>query len=149
MSNSSSKYKTDILDLYSQNKSYKEIAKELNCSISIVQYHLSTRQQDTAKKTRKISSDKTKLSRKAGVRRNRDYVDDYLMNHPCVDCGNSDIRVLEFDHVRGVKEDHICRAIRNAWSLERLKLEIDKCEIRCCNCHRIVTINRRKLFNKL
>ena len=34
----------------------------------------------------------------------RKYILDYLSTHPCVDCGESDIRVLEFDHVRGRKK---------------------------------------------
>jgi hypothetical protein len=31
--------------------------------------------------------------------RNRAYVLDYLRTHPCIDCGESDLNVLDFDHV--------------------------------------------------
>ena len=91
----------------------------------------------------KIISKLKKKIEKKGVIRNRNYVNDFLKNKSCVDCGNSDIRVLEFDHVRGIKKGHVSHAVKDAWSLKRLQEEIDKCEIRCCNCHRIVTIERR------
>lgn len=32
----------------------------------------------------------------------RKFLYEYLSAHPCVDCGEKDIRTLEFDHVRGV-----------------------------------------------
>ena len=149
MSNNSSKYKDDIIRLKQEGKTYLEIVDILKCSKSIVSYYSSNKQKEREYKRRREPSNKIRTfkNRKKGVLRNRIYVDEYLKNHPCVDCGNSDIRVLEFDHVRGIKDDHICKAVRNAWSLERLKKEIAKCEIRCCNCHRIVTINRRKNIN--
>lgn len=65
----------------------------------------------------------------------------YLSSHPCVDCGNSDIRVLEFDHVRGEKYENISRMIQSSpW--KAIEAEIAKCEVRCANCHRIQTIER-------
>lgn len=148
MSNRYSKYREDIIRLKSEGKNYLEIVSILGCSSSIVSYHLSEKQQENAKFARKSKNDIRKIQRKNGVIRNRQYVDNYLKNKSCIDCGNTDVRVLEFDHVRGKKEGNICHAIRNAWKLERLVEEIKKCEIRCCNCHRIVTIERRKL-NKL
>lgn len=77
--------------------------------------------------------------------RNREYIDLFLSNHPCVDCGESDIVVLEFDHVKGAKIMAVVNAINRAWSISKLKKEIDKCEVRCANCHRRITNNRRKL----
>ena len=86
-------------------------------------------------------------SREVFKKRNRKFVTDYLNNHPCVDCGNTDIRVLEFDHINDDKEGNISHAVNNAWSLERLTSEMSKCKVRCANCHRIKTIERRnKLF---
>lgn len=66
--------------------------------------------------------------------RNKEFITDYLSNHPYVDCGNSDIRVLEFDHIKGTKEFTVGSS--NV-TLERLEIEINKCEIRCANCHKI------------
>jgi hypothetical protein len=65
---------------------------------------------------------------------------DYLNDKSCKDCGNSDHRVLEFDHLYDKKID-ISKAIRN-WAWSSVVEEIKKCEIVCCNCHRIRTIER-------
>ena len=59
----------------------------------------------------------------------------YLLAHPCVDCGESDPIVLQFDHVRGVKVDSISTMIRGGWSWTKIAAEIEKCEVRCANCH--------------
>jgi hypothetical protein len=75
--------------------------------------------------------------------RNREFVNNYLLSHPCVDCGVKDIVVLEFDHVKGVKENAVAVASNRSWSLDKLKKEIEKCEVRCANCHRRVTHKRR------
>jgi hypothetical protein len=143
MSNNSSKYKEDIIRLRSEGKNYLQIVEILKCSKSIVSYYSSNKQQENARLARKKTLPVKKINRKIGVFRNRNYVDNFLKGKSCVDCGNTDTRVLEFDHVRGIKEGHISHAVKNAWSIERLQKEIDKCEIRCCNCHRIVTIDRR------
>lgn len=65
---------------------------------------------------------------------------DYLVTHPCVDCSESNPVVLEFDHVRGEKKFIISKAVSGStrsWKL--IKEEIDKCDVRCANCHRIRT----------
>jgi hypothetical protein len=52
-----------------------------------------------------------------------------------VDCGESDPIVLDFDHVCGTKILEISRMIRGyAWAA--IWAEIQKCEVRCANCHR-------------
>lgn len=65
----------------------------------------------------------------------------------CIDCGVNDDRVLEFDHVKGNKIDGVKRLADGLASINRIKTEIRKCEVRCCNCHRIKTqeqLNWRK-----
>lgn len=67
----------------------------------------------------------------------------YLSTHPCVDCGESDILVLEFDHTGDlIKEANVSRLIGGSSSLQRLQEEVAKCEVRCANCHRRKTIER-------
>jgi cytochrome c len=61
----------------------------------------------------------------------------------CVDCGSTDIRVLEFDHVRGTKVASVGSMIRRGRALAMIEQEIAKCEVRCRNCHAIATIARR------
>ena len=73
------------------------------------------------------------------AKRIRQQVWDYLLLHPCVDCGISDPVVLEFDHVRGDKEINISDALLRGWSYSRILSEIEKCEVRCANCHRLRT----------
>ena len=61
---------------------------------------------------------------------------DYLREHPCVDCGETNPIVLEFDHVRGTKHFNIAEAASRTLSLNRVMNEVAKCEVRCANCHR-------------
>ena len=70
--------------------------------------------------------------------RNRIFINGYLTEHPCVDCGNTDIRVLQFDHQYD-KKYHISRLVSHGDSLELIEKEIAKCQVRCANCHHIKT----------
>lgn len=65
----------------------------------------------------------------------------YLADHPRVDCGESDPRVVEFDHLRD-KRRSIAELLRG-WRWETLLDEISKCEVVCANCHRRRTFARR------
>jgi hypothetical protein len=79
---------------------------------------------------------------KNGIRRKRvmgEYrvlVRQYLKEHPCVDCGETDLLVLEFDHIRGEKKSEISTLVHNTLSWEKVLEEIGKCEVRCANCHK-------------
>jgi hypothetical protein len=66
----------------------------------------------------------------------RQAVWDYLLTHPCVDCGESDPVVLEFDHVRGEKRDAVQELVGDGHTLRIVMAEIAKCDVRCANCHR-------------
>jgi hypothetical protein len=62
---------------------------------------------------------------------------EFLMAHPCVDCGEDNILLLEFDHLRNKEQ-----VVSKIDSIPRLRLEIEKCEVRCVRCHRLKTIER-------
>ena len=75
----------------------------------------------------------------------------YLLAHPCVDCGETDIRCLDFDHLMDKNYDISTAIQKKNWQL--VCEEIVKCEVRCANCHRKVTHKRantrkQKLFDK-
>jgi hypothetical protein len=70
-------------------------------------------------------------------KRNRAYVVEYLRTHPCVDCGEADPIVLEFDHVESEsKEFSIAELSRSDCSVLQLQREMNKCVVRCVHCHR-------------
>lgn len=72
----------------------------------------------------------------------------YLLDHPCVDCGESDPVVLDSDHV-GQKRDGITQLIKRGASWETVKDELSQCETRCSNCHRRKTAQRNGKWFKL
>jgi 5-methylcytosine-specific restriction endonuclease McrA len=77
----------------------------------------------------------------------RTYITAHLKANPCVDCGEADPIILEFDHVAG-KDFNISDAVRKGVSMKKLKDEIAKCEVRCSNCHRRKTYERSGLTHK-
>ena len=87
-----------------------------------------------------------KAATAAQIQINKQFVFQYLTEHPCVDCGESDVIVLEFDHVRGVKRREISRMVYTGTSLETLQKEIAKCDVRCANCHRRKTHAARNAY---
>lgn len=92
---------------------------------------------DNAEKIRKA------VNKKARYDRQQCLVREIKEHAGCIDCGNTDHRVLDFDHVQGNKSHNVSEMIGvRAWS--KILAEIDKCEIRCANCHRIKTQERRE-----
>ncbi|MGN7859566.1 hypothetical protein ACTJI8_03200 [Microbacterium sp. 22303] len=76
--------------------------------------------------------------------RNFERMIEYLLVHPCVDCGIADPVVLEFDHLpEFTKRFEIARAITaSTRSWAAIAEEISKCEVVCANCHRRRTARR-------
>jgi len=73
-------------------------------------------------------------------KRNTRLLGEYLLGQSCVDCGEADTRVLEFDHVRGTKLANVAELCIKGVSWKRVAAEIAKCDIRCANCHRRKTV---------
>ena len=66
---------------------------------------------------------------------------EYFRTHPCVQCGEADPVVLEFDHLRD-KLFNVSAGLGNR-NWESVLAEIEKCEVVCANCHRRRTAQRR------
>jgi hypothetical protein len=62
---------------------------------------------------------------------------EYLQSHPCIDCGEADPVVLEFDHRDGTEKIRaVASLITDNCGWEKIAAEIEKCDVRCANCHR-------------
>lgn len=61
----------------------------------------------------------------------------------CADCGEKDVLVLEFDHVRGSKVECVSVLVAKSAPLHTVKGELSKCEVVCANCHRRRTYLRQ------
>ena len=73
----------------------------------------------------------------------KEFLAAYLRDHPCVDCGNADLRVLDFDHrPEAGKRKDVMAMVREGFSIAKIAEEIAKCDVRCRNCHAIVTLER-------
>lgn len=63
----------------------------------------------------------------------------------CIDCGLSDSRVMEADHVRGIKKHKVSAYIwwASNGAIPAMRKELELCEPRCRFCHQITTQKRR------
>jgi hypothetical protein len=92
--------------------------------------------QDNKEHHRKIVTKRNRMIKA----KNQKLLCEYLSSHPCVDCEERNIVVLDFDHLRD-KCFNISTMI-DGHSWEKILDEIAKCEVVCANCHRIRTATR-------
>ncbi len=83
---------------------------------------------------KKLYKARANESRPKQIKKNKQWLLDYLRSNPCVDCGEADVEILQFDHVEmiGSKAKRVYAYIS---SINKLKAEVAKCEVRCANCH--------------
>lgn len=120
-------YPAPLENFFNKKRATKDGFQHL-CKKCVAEFHKEHYQQRT-----KYYKNKARKHNKEYRIRNLQYVVDYLKEHPCVDCGERDPIVLEFDHTDS--KDHNVSQMMNH-SLEKLIEEIAKCQVRCANCHR-------------
>jgi hypothetical protein len=94
--------------------------------------------------------DKARRRKHQYIRETYAKIRDYFETHPCVDCGETDPVVLEFDHIdRESKEAAISEMVQAQRPWQAILNEIAKCEVRCANCHRRRTAAQAGWFSYL
>ena len=98
---------------------------------------------------RHYEANKRKIKKRSFLRnksqrgKNKAYVDAIKSISKCIDCGENNPLVLDFDHVKGDKILAISDMSNKAYCIDKISEEMEKCEVRCANCHRIITEKRR------
>jgi hypothetical protein len=115
-------------------------AEVASCQIVCVNCH----RRRTAKRARTWRTDPGRLAaiERPLRRRNLQFVLEQLLTANCIDCGDTDLVVLDFDHVRSKRESVMVLAL-DEHSIASLEREIAACEIRCANCHRRRTVRQQ------
>lgn len=98
-------------------------------------------------KNKKYYVEKAKRSNRNQRKWAKEYINRVKRTFGCVDCGVNNPIILEFDHVKGEKFNNIADMVNQSYGLKTIKDEIRKCEVRCANCHRIKTHERRSQKN--
>lgn len=87
---------------------------------------------------------------KSNIKKREEYKSkfyDILSKSCCVDCGNNNPLVLEFDHIDPNEKVHgLSKMVHDCYSWDNILKEIDKCECRCANCHRIKTATEQNWY---
>jgi len=73
------------------------------------------------------------------------FILEYLLSHPCVICGETDIRCLEFDHIEP-KDKSFGVTRQMSRSVAEMRKEINKCQILCRNHHKYAAPHIRLLM---
>lgn len=74
------------------------------------------------------------IAQETRYKRFRAFLKGYKAFAGCVDCGETNPELLDFDHVRGKKKFKV--GVNANFSFKKVLKEIAKCEIRCKPCHR-------------
>ena len=68
-------------------------------------------------------------------REKKEWLDQFKIQ--CSRCNETHVACLEFHHKNPAEKDFLLSVGVAKYSLERLKAEVEKCEVICSNCHRI------------
>lgn len=121
----------------------KGSGRNTRCASCVAEYFQAYYHNNPERKQKQIA--RTTANKKKKTEENRILVLSAFASG-CTDCGNMDLRVLEFDHQYD-KVGNIARMM--GFSTEKVKAEIDKCEVVCANCHRIRTAKQFNTWRNL
>ena len=127
---------------FSKNKTKADglsnICKPCSCSRSKKYYSENTEKHKAVAYARKVKT----------VKDNKQSILALFLAKGCADCGNTDVRVLEFDHLSD-KVANVADLLRGGYCWATIQSEIDKCDIVCANCHRIRTYSRMSSYRNM
>ena len=126
-------------------KDIKRIKRKSYCKSCVKVYR-----KEYYDKNRTNAIEYSKASSKKRKLQLRQYVWDYLKNNNCIVCGENDPIVLEFDHrIPDEKFMSISDMITTKYGLDKIKLEINKCDVLCSNCHKRKTAKQFNWYNEV
>ena len=122
-----------LLATYAEVKSVKKVAKIFKCSTGTVMNYIDPMQREKSQ-VRAVEQ----RVRKQGI------VDDAKAEGTCLECKRSGLELflLDLDHVNGEKIASMSSMIRH-YPDDVLREELQKCQVLCSRCHRIVTERRK------
>lgn len=83
-------------------------------------------------------------TRKLLIRERRGAIQKIKLDSGCVDCGyRKHPAALDFDHIDPMQKSFQISSSLGSRSWDEILSEIEKCEVRCANCHRIKTAEGR------
>lgn len=95
------------------------------------------RQKQTTREYRRKNKHITTARRVASRKLAREFVFNYKKNSKCSTCGESCPLVLEFHNTdKNTKHRRVTRLVNEGATLVRIMKEIDRCQLKCTNCHR-------------
>lgn len=125
-------------------KSYNDFNKD-KCKSDGLQSVCRECQREYDKKYyKKIDKDKRTVNVKARSKRIKEWLEAYKKTQCCLQCCNTDFRVLEFHHHNGDKSFNIGEIRKHGCGVAKILSEIQKCQCLCANCHRIITYEERR-----
>lgn len=91
-------------------------------------------------KDKKITRDRNKRNKNKNV----EWYREYKSNLKCNRCPENHIAYLEFHHSDSEKKEfNVLTLIRSTYSIKKILIEIEKCEVLCANCHRKLHFNEK------
>jgi len=135
--------KEDVLNYYQSVKSLRVTAKHFKVSRDLIRKHID----NDVIISKKIIEKKTNSKAVIDWRKRKKIELIEYKGGKCMECGyNKSVKALEFHHIDPHKKDFTISG--KSYSINRLKMEVDKCILVCSNCHIEIHEKLENLKNK-